>query len=198
MLPKKLIVIKNKDKDFHEIWKKTRDLLDIPHPFRMIVSGRPNVGKTMAIKNIILRIAKSHKPFRKIMVVHCDSEGTKEYTDLDCEMLEGIPRPDEFDGTEKTLVVLEDLDLKSMGIEQKGCLDRLFGYSSTHLHISVILTSQDLFSIPVGVRRCSNFLIFWKSHDFDSMANVARKSGLESHDLKEIFNNICNQEHDSL
>lgn len=197
-LPKKIISMENKDKKFHEKWGVTRDLMDIPHPFRLIIGGPPNSGKSTIILNIILRVADSKRPFEEVLLIHCDADNTEEYEDLDCEYLDEIPAPSDFEGKVKTLVILEDLELEHMNRDQRKNLDRLFGYVSTHKHVSVIATSQDPFRVPSGVRRCCNFFIFFKTRDMDSLARLARKTGLKGEDFKHLFDNICNEEHDSL
>ena len=60
------------------------------------------------------------------------------------------------------------------------------------------MCSQDPFNVPPIVRRCSNLFILWKSNDLDSMANVARKTGLKSNDLKNIFDKLLPDSKDSL
>ena len=194
-LPKEILVIKNKDKDFHESWSKKRDLLNIPHPFRGVLMGPPNIGKSMIIKNIIVR---ADPEFEEIFVIHPDVEYTKEYDDIGATMLKEIPSPDEWEGLVKTLVIIDDIELRQLNKDQKRNLDRLFGYVSTHKNISVLLTSQDAFAIPTIVRRCSNLLIIWKNHDMDSLATLARKSGLSSSDLKTIFSTVATGDRDSL
>lgn len=198
MLPKKIIIMDNKDKAFHEQWRKTRDLMDIPHPFRILIAGNPGSGKTMNIMNIILRVEMSRRPFRKIIVVHCDPEYTAEYEDLECEMLAYIPQPSQFSGDCKTLVILEDLEYSGLDKIERGALNRLFGFASTHKHISVIGTAQDLFDIPPCVRRCTNFFILYKSHDADSFNMISKKVGLKKDKLMEIFNKHCPKRRDSL
>ena len=64
-LPAKLLYLPNNDKSFHERWETGRDMLNIPHPFRAVLLGRPNVGKTNIIINLILRCN-----FEEIFVIH--------------------------------------------------------------------------------------------------------------------------------
>ena len=44
----------------------------------------------------------------------------------------------------------------------------------------------------------ANTVILWNNGDADSMAELSRKVGLTSNDLKYIFDNICTEFHDSL
>jgi hypothetical protein len=149
----------------------------------------------MVTKNILLRA----KPqFKEIFVIHADPDFTKEYDDIDAQMLNEIPPLQEWEGEVKTLVIVDDIDLSQLGKEQKKNLNRLFGNVSTHKNISVILTSQDPFNVPPSVRRMSNLFILWKSKDMDSLAQIARKSGVSSEDMKNLFNTILTGDKDSL
>ena len=194
-LPNKIIPIKNADKGFHEKWNDKRNMLNIPHPFRAVLCGPPNVGKTTVVKNILLR---QNPPFKEVVVIHCDGGYTQEYDDLEnVEVLNEIPVPEDWEGVAKTLVILDDLEFKGMNKEQKRNLDRLFGYVSTHKNISVMLCSQDAFNIPPIVRRCSNLFVLWKSPDVLSMALLASKTGLTSDELRELFG-MCVETKDSI
>ena len=196
-LPNRLIPIKNADKAFHEKWHKGRNRLNFPHPFRACLMGPPNMGKSTTVKNIILR---SKPEFEEIFVIHCDPEYTKEYDDLgeNLVMLAEIPSPDEWEGQVKTLVIIDDLELKTLSKEQKRNLDRLYGFVSTHKNISVCLCSQDPFNIPPIVRRCSNLWVLWRGSDLDSTAMIARKSGLKPNDFKYMFDHLLTEQRDSL
>ena len=71
-LPKELIHIKNLDKSWHESWDDKEDengldILDFPHPFRMLLCGKVNARKTNTIKNIIIR---QNPPFENIYLFH--------------------------------------------------------------------------------------------------------------------------------
>ena len=109
-LPRAIIPIPNADKGYFEEWYPGRDPLNIPHPFRGIFLGPPNSGKSTLVKNILMR---ADPPFTRLLVVHVDPEYTQEYDDVGGELLSEIPSPDEFDGAEKTLIVMDDLELKS-------------------------------------------------------------------------------------
>jgi len=197
-LPNRIIALPNPDKEFHESWTKGRNMLDIPHPFRCVCLGPPNVGKTTIVKNLLLRA----KPeFEDVVVIHCDGNYTKEYDDLgedNIEILSEIPAPEDWEGEKKTLVVLDDLEYKQMNKEQKRNLDRLFGYVSTHKNISIILCSQDAFNVPPIVRRCSNLFVLWRCPDLDAMATCARKTGMKSEGFNSIFNKLMLDSRDSL
>ena len=196
-LPKELIFMPNADKGFHEKWYKGRDLLNIPHPARVVLMGPPHMGKTNVMKNLILR---ADPPFEEIVLIHCDIEYTKEYDDLgeNVTKLKEIPKPEEWEGLVKTLVVLDDLEFKGMGKQQKRNLDRLVGYCSTHKNLSVYIASQDAFALPTIVRRCANLWIMWRMLDLDSLATCARKTGLKSSNLNNIFDHLMMDPRDSL
>ena len=186
-LPDLLLPLSNPDKDFHEKWTSKRNMLNFPHQFRGVLLGPPNTGKSTSVKNILIR---ADPPFKKVTVIHCDPDNTQEYNDLGengVEIRGDIPPPEDWDGSEKHLVIIDDLEVKGLGKEQKRNLDRLFGYVSTHKNISVCLCSQDAFNVPPIVRRCSNLWVLYRGPDLDAMACVARKSGLSAAELRTIF-----------
>lgn len=197
-IPRKIIPFANRDKDFHEAWERGRDWLDIPHPFRALLASKPNGGKTTVIFNIILRVALGKYPFEKLVVVHCDPQQTKEYDQIDCELLTELPAPEQLSGDRKTLVILEDLNYLDMSQEQKGRLERLYGYASTHKNISCILTAQDPFRILPTIRRCTNVFVLWNNHDVDMIRALARKTGISPELLREILATECRGPHDCL
>lgn len=194
-LPDKLFAIHNPDKVWHEEWFDGRNSLNLPHPFRCVLLGPPNVGKSTTCKHILLR---ADPPFEEVFIIH-ELEDTKEYDDLDnCTTLDNIPDPDEWQGQVKTLVILDDLDYKLMSKDQNRCLSRLFGTVSTHKNISVCLCSQDTFNVPSIVRRCASMWVIWKTPDMDSLATCARRCGLKSHDFRSIFDRLMTEPKDSL
>lgn len=130
-LPNKIIPIRNRDKTFHERWYPGRNLLDIPHPFRMVLASKPNCGKTTVILNVILRVTLGEHPFERIMIIHCGSDHTREYDDLDKDMLAEIPAPEDFPSDQKILCVIEDLGFLDLSVGQRSRL-QIFLPTSPH------------------------------------------------------------------
>ena len=198
-LPNAIIPIQNSDKKFHESWTSFRDWLDFPHPFRKILASKPNSGKTTVIKNILIRTSLGTHPFEHVIVVHCDPDMTSEYSDVQhLTLLSEIPRVQDFQGVCKTLVILEDLNYLSMTKEQKGRLERLFGYASTHKNISCMLTAQDPFRILPAVRRCTNVFVLWRHHDQTMIQTLAAKTGCSAESLRRMMEEHLIEPHDSL
>ena len=194
-LRNELVVLPNDDKHFHEE-PDYDDLGNFPHPFRMCICGPCNVGKTNTIYNILLR---KNPPFERILILHNDPS-TKEYQNIDAEYLEeGLPEIDEIDPEVKNLLIIEDIDYKNLlNKHQRSLLDRYFGSFSTHHNISIIITSQDPFSVPATIRRMCSHLVLWKNHDINSMAILSSRFNIKTKDLKYIFEHICKEPHDSL
>lgn len=192
-LPNELIILKNSDKAFHEQWKPGRDRLNFPHPFRAVLSGPPNSGKTMVVLNIAIR---ADPPFEKIIVVHQDCEMSSEYDDLDVEMRADIPATEEHTDNElKTLVIIDDIDFSMLSKVTYKNLDRLVGYDSTHKNISVIITSQTFTRLPTIVRRCSNLFVLWKVEDSDQVALLSRRTNTN---VKELFDDHIKSRFDAI
>lgn len=195
-LPSRLIALENADKKFHEKWYSGRDMLNFPHPFRVILAAPPHSGKSTVIKNILLR---ADPPFQKIVLVHCDPENTAEYDDIECvETRSDIPMPEEWSGECKTLCIIDDIELKKLKSDQIAALSRLFGYVSTHKHLSVCLTSQDPYQIPSIVRRSANVFVLWKLVDLNALIMTARKTGYSAEDFNYFFNCLTKGKHDSI
>ena len=192
-LPNEIIIIPNKDKEFHETPKKD-DLGHMAHPSRIIACGPCNVGKSLILLNLMMR---ADPPFDRIVIYHNDPE-SEEYHSVDAEYIDEVQPIDFFDKDQKNLLVFEDINFKDMKRDQLALVDRYYGCWSTHHNISVWATFQDPFSCPPRIRRLANIVILWNNGDADSMAELSRKVGLTSKDLKYIFDNVCTEFHDSL
>ncbi len=192
-LPNQIVIIPNKDKEFHEKPKKD-DLGHMAHPSRIIACGPCNTGKSLVFLNLAMH---ADKPFDRIVIFHNDGE-SEEYSDVDAEYVDEVPTIDFFDKTQKNLLIFEDINFKDMKRDQMALVDRYYGCWSTHHNISVWATFQDPFSCPPRIRRLANIVILWDNGDADSMAELARKVGLTSKDLRFLFDNYCSEFHDSL
>ena len=193
-MPPKLIVFHNPDKTFHEK-VDLKNLGNLPHPFRMIMAATPNCGKTSLIKNIILNQSPE---FDRIIVWHIDVN-SKEYTDCDVEMVSELPQLEDLcDTTMKTLLIIEDQDTKSMHRDIKSRLDRVYGYCSTHGGLSVILTAQEAYKVPISLRRTANCLVLWRGVDNTSINDLGRRFGMTGTKLNNLFERHCHDTHDSI
>lgn len=192
--PKQLVTFSNKDKNFHEVWYAGRDLCNPPHPFRMILAGPPNSGKSTCIKNIILH---ANPPFQQIVIVSIDPSYSKEYEDIEHVALSEIPAPDEFPGLKKMLVIIDDMDYGNTTKKKAYNLNRLFGYVSTHKNVSVMMAVQDCIACPTSARRTANFFIFSRSPDIVATANIAKRAGMTSKRLLELFD-MCTSHYDTI
>ena len=193
----RLLVFNNPDKDWHEKWTKKRaeDPINIPHPSRIVICGEPNIGKGNIAKNILIH---QEPPFERMVVCTEDPE-TKEFDDCDAEILDEIPDKDHFDRTQKTLVLIDDLDIKNLANKaQKHRLNRIFGNWSTHRNITVCLCTQDFYESPPIVRRCSNFVILGRSKDAQSRASIAQKIGYDVNTLNSLYNRFVRGQFDTL
>lgn len=204
----RLVAFENADKGFHETWTPGRKPLDFPHPFRALLTGPPNLGKTTAALNILIRQTPA---FDRVIIVHCDVE-TKEYDSIKEGAEDGtviivpeIPPPTSYGGNVdedgddiklKQLVIIDDLDLQSLNKRQRENLDRLLGYSSTHLGLSVIVCTQDPFNIPASKRRMIEIFVVWRSVDMQSIQLLCKKVGVKN--LQELFDTYCKDRRDSI
>ncbi len=183
-LPNKILIIPSKEKKWHEKWYNNRDYLDFPHPFRIVIASSVNCGKTNLVKNILLRCSP---PFKKIYLYHYDID-CEEYDDIDIIKLEKLPnaKSDMFKKNIKSILIIEDCKILKSQLDN---LDRLFGYTSTHKGLSIIIISQNFYSLPPIIRRMSNIFAVWKkSSDFESLYAIGRKFNLDKKTFKEILN----------
>ena len=193
-LPNRILILKNNDKKFHQKWKTGDGPLNFPHPFQLVCCGEPNIGKTLISKNIMLR---QKQPFERLVVIHDDAE-TREYEDSDAEVVGEIPNKDFFDRDQKTLVIIDDLDVNNISKRQKHFLNRLFGSWSTHRNISICLNSQHFYECPPIVRRCANIIILGKNKDLSSRSSIAKKVGMSAVGLNRLYNTHIKGDHDML
>lgn len=205
----KLVAFENADKGFHEVWAPGRNPLDFPHPFRALLTGPPNTGKSTTALNILVRATPA---FDRVIVVHADPEHTKEYDSIKEGAEDGtvilvpeIPPHTSFeeevdaDGNPflpKTLMIIDDLDLRSLNKRQKENLDRLLGYVSTHRSVSVIVCTQDAFNLPASKRRMIQVFVIWRSPDMEAIQMICSKVGVKN--LQELFDEHCKNRRDSI
>ena len=182
--PRKILGIQNADKKLDERWTPYRDPMDLPCPYRCLVIGSPGTGKSTLVKNLIIR---ANPEFDEIYLLHCDSSGTKEYDDMDVEVLDEIPEPSDplFNSKKKKLIILDDIPYKGLSKAQKSNLERMTGYLSSHKFCSIIMTAQDGYSVFPAARRNLNVWCFFRCYDMYAIKSLLTKSGINKkyHDI---------------
>ena len=136
-----------------------------------------------------------------------DGAGTTEYDDLDPTMMMSEV-PDlrfwkavcEADDPKippvKRLVILDDLERK--GSKRLKYLQTLFQYTSGHKGFSLCLAHQNFFGLEPVSKKCANIFVVWKPRDRDEIGRIEKRVGLEKGTLKEIFDAITKDDHDSI
>lgn len=213
LLPRRLLFIPSSDKDFVESWKQkggNPDPLNFPKSWRMVICGKPGVGKTCFIKNVIIRA----KPqFERIFVLHQDRYA-KEYEDIDAEVLEELPDNDFWMGYDeedkeneeekgesrkpRILVIIDDICFSDLPKDQTSKLDRLCGFISTHCSVSLCVINQDIFAVNPIIRKCASIWVIFRPSCTDELNTIARRCGMNSKEFKYLFDNIATKESDSI
>ncbi len=193
-LPKTIIPISCVDKEgWYESWDEPhdRDELCITHPFRAVLGASCGMGKSTICKNILLRHSVTDKPFERLYIVHTDQD-SGEYDDVGGIMLTRIPTSKDLDRKVKQMIILDDLNFSGMNKKEKKNLDRLFGYCSTHMNLSICLCSQNFMNVPVRIRQYSNLYIIAKNRDLLNNTVIARRVGMTSEQFMFLLNKYCN------
>lgn len=180
----------NPDKLGHHKDKK-RPNIGFQHPSRAIICGRQNCGKGVAAMNII---AKAEPAFETVCVWHFAPEHTKEWEICDAKMVAECPKVEDFDASKKNCLVIDDINLLAMTRKERGELDRLFSYVSTHTSTTILLCTQDFASIPTSVRRSCTQWILFPSVDMQACRHVSAATG---HQFKKLIK-LCSSKHDSV
>lgn len=214
-LPRKLLFIPSSDKDFIEKWtdKVNRDPLNYPASWRMVICGKPGVGKTGFIKNVILR---ARPKFQRIFIFHQD-KFAKEYEDIDGEILTELPDNDFWMGYDedeaeedsekedeeelvrpKTLLVVDDICFKDLSRVQTARFNRICGFISSHCNISLAVINQDIFEVNSIIRKCASIWVVYRPSCTDELNIIARRCGMPGKDLKYLFDKVAVNENDSI
>ena len=199
------------DKKIRDTWdaRRSKNLANIPSPFRALLVGPPGVGKSTLVKNLLIH---QRPRFDELIIIHLDhrddGSGSAEYADCDpTHQLAEIPSLDEWDqlfsGDDpdrptRRLVVLDDLEFERADKSRLQNLGTLFRYVSSHRGMSIALCHQSFFHVPTIVKQTSSVFILWRPRATSEYALLDNRCGLPRGTLHMLFNEIATGEQDSI
>lgn len=215
----------NPEKKFFEKWDDKRNLANFPHPYRMLVQGLPNCGKTSTILSVL---AAAKPTWDHIIICHAkyvdmsiDSEEPSEleiagkdvdlpeYNGIDFTCaLKSIPqgytyfkRFQDDKMSKKVCLIIDDVELREWCRAKRSrqiSVNKLFSYQSTHHGLTIMVSCQDgTVQLPVGVRRECNVNVVFKGRDKSAIQYQAMSLGFSKYLLVVLFN-LCKSNHDSI
>lgn len=215
----------NVEKKHFEKWTPNRDLANFIHPYRMLITGPPNSGKSSTAMSII---ARADPIWDDIILIHAkyfeneleagDNKNIEiptaeikipEYADIEFTCcLKTIPSGYTFfnkyqnkDNSKKNLLIIDDLDLVSWSQgrkDRKSALNKLFSYQSTHHGLTILVLAQCITTQlnPIIRRECNIFIIF-KGRDRNVIQYFASGIGFPKKVLIKLFD-LCSNNHQSI
>jgi hypothetical protein len=198
--PRQITPMPNPDKKKHETYKKSHNPIRFPKPFRCVILGKVNSGKSLICKHILMAHQEKRPKFEEVYVIHgCAETHTTEYDDIEpTGVMNEIPSYEDFDPDPLKLLILDDIDFTIMSGQELKNLSELFRFGSTHCNISIILLHQSWFRVPKIVKDCANVFVIFRPHCNDELATIGRRVGLKKEEIFEIFKTHMPHWRDSL
>ena len=160
-------------------------------PFRLVCIATPGKGKTnLALYVAGLNAGPSGCATAVVWSPLGDSPNSEwrvldatEYVSecpLETDPLWGEP-------TERSLLVIDDIQTNALVGEQKRRLEKVLTWTSTHRNVDVILCIQGINQASPAVRRAANAWALWPTRDSTAINRLATSVSIDKRKLTELF-----------
>lgn len=214
IIPKDTIITFDcQDKSNNEIWTPNRSPINIIRPYRCVILGQPNSGKSGMAKNLIIHAKPefseifvwsngASREWSKIADQMITTEDIMEDTELDMfkDDVEEEELQNQIEGTRKSkkhrLLIIDDIEISKIATKMKKQVNLLFKHISSHYNLSIIVCLQDYSMLPVDIRSCLNvFAISLNFKDLQGISIFGRKVGLSYRSFKKLFTHLKDTTH---
>jgi len=152
------------------------------HPFRLLIAGPSQSGKTFFTKRLISRCQRMIFP-RPTQIVWSFGESNpiqiaqiRKVSPIPIHFVEGLPDLEEIPSSERTLLIIDDL-MHDAGKSQK--ISKMFTQMSHHRNMSIILILQNIFHQGRSMRDVSlnaTYIVLFKNpRDNEQIRYFARQ-----------------------
>lgn len=196
-LDNKLILFPSEDKEvFQESYDSPDELTNYAyfiHPFKMLIIGNTNSGKTTLIKNLLYV-----NNFNKIYVVH-GLPSTKDYENIDIEggVREYIPLFESLDTTDKAVLIIEDMALNKLPQDQLLLLNKYIKTYSSHGNLSIIVATQYFYELCPLIRTNADILVIFKQTQ-SNINNIGYRCNIDINLFKMLMSHFIIDKNDFL
>lgn len=210
-LPKDEIFIFHSVDKNNETWSKNRKFSNYPRPYRSLILGCPNSGKSSIAKNLVLA---GQPPYSKIYVWASSPKEWEKYADYliddsdildesnilfeddddsDIEEMEKEINPKIKKTTRHKLLIIDDIEISKCSRPLKARVSLLFKHISSHKNLSIIclLQSPDMVGNEI-LANCNVFLISLNYKDIENISRLGKKIGVSYQTFKKIYRYIAN------
>jgi hypothetical protein len=190
-------IINTIDKDYERRENKN-EFLTLSSPFKLVICGASNVGKTMAVLNLIY---KGHIYFDTLTIVSFTARQQPEKYGLIEDLSQLIPskfkmfdKPSQvklkkYDKTKVNVVILDDVQELSDKTEIESAIQ--LWTLGRHYSIQPVWLGQDYYKTPLRIRSNSSHYMFFKSENKKSINRMYMDvaGSLEKDEFYELYKN---------
>ena len=193
-----VVDIQNMDEITSETGISKRNCIPFLHPFTGIIAGPTGCGKTQLLKRILINHKHSIFPSpQRIIWYYAEHQYDveRDLKPVGVEFQQGMPDLNEFNGKERTLLIIDDFMS-----EAGGEITKLFTKGSHHRNLSIWFIMQNIFHKGKEIRTITlnaHYLIMFKNpRDKQQVKVLARQMfDKDSKVMEEAFTDATSTPH---